>query len=62
MYSLFFMNEDDWYKKFVRNMLVDFYKDVAREGLFEREKTVSMKEFYEFLDKWIEKHFSTSEE
>lgn len=51
------MNKDDWYRKRIREMLVDFYKDVATEGFFKREETTTLKEFYEFLDKWIDKHF-----
>lgn len=49
--------DDRWYRKRIRGMLEDFYKDVQKERLFEKEETTTMKEFYEFLDNWIEKHF-----
>lgn len=50
------MNEQEYRKK-LREVFTDFYKDVATAGYFEREKTTSIHEFYEYLDKWIEIHF-----
>lgn len=50
------MNNQEYRKK-LREMFTDFYKDVANAGYFEREKVTSLKEFNEFLDKWIETHF-----
>lgn len=51
------MLDDRTCRKRLRGMLEDFYKDVRKERLFEKEDTMSMKDFYAFLDKWIEKHF-----
>lgn len=53
---------EGWYKRQIPYMLEDFYKDVRREKLYEREDTISMKEFYQFLENWIDKHFSDGEE
>lgn len=51
------MMNDQEYRKKLREMFTDFYKDVANAGYFEREKTTSLKEFNDYLDKWIETHF-----
>lgn len=50
------MNDQEYRKK-LREMFTDFYKDVANAGYFAREKTTSLHEFNQFLDKWIEQHF-----
>lgn len=48
---------DRWYRRRIREMLIDFYKDVREERFFEKEEETTAKEFYEFLDEWILKHF-----
>lgn len=49
--------KDQFYRKRIREMLLNFYKDVATAGFFDKEKTMSLKEFNDFVDEWIEKHF-----
>lgn len=51
------MNEDEYYRQRLRNMFTDFYKDVAHAGYFEKEKEISLKEFNDFIQKWVDKHF-----
>ena len=53
-------DDDPWWRKNLRGMLIDFYKDVRRDKLYEKEETTSLKEFYEYIDKWIDKHFAGS--
>ncbi len=55
------MDDDIFYRKRIRGMLEDFYKDVQNARLFEREDTTTMKEFYEFLNNWIDKNFTISD-
>lgn len=49
--------KDEEFRRRVREMLLDFYMDVGNAGYFEKEETTSLKEFNEFLNKWIEAHF-----
>lgn len=49
-------------RKFLRDMLLAFYIEVANGGYFEREDKVSIREFIDFIDGWVEEYIDMEED
>lgn len=51
------MNEQQYRQK-IREMLTDFYNDIENTGYCEKKEATSLHEFNQFVDEWIETHFT----
>jgi hypothetical protein len=54
-YKGFLMNQDEWCRKRLHMMLLDFMKDFYNDGLDPLNS--DLKKINDFIDKWVEKHF-----
>lgn len=55
-------NPDEVYLKIVKGMFLDYTLDISKKWGFKNDDKISHKEATDFIDQWVNTHFSRYEE